>query len=81
MLKKIIKVGNSLAVTLPAQFVKDANLKVGNNLSVEISPQNKALVLREKSAKYAVTGTKELNKWYKSFSTTNQKMLKELAEK
>ena len=32
--QKIIKVGNSLAVTIPASFVKDGNLAVGDEVLV-----------------------------------------------
>jgi len=33
--KKIIKVGNSAAVMLPASFVKEGNLKIGDEVIVE----------------------------------------------
>jgi antitoxin component of MazEF toxin-antitoxin module len=33
--KKIIKVGNSAAVILPASFVKESNLKIGDEVIVE----------------------------------------------
>jgi antitoxin component of MazEF toxin-antitoxin module len=35
MKQKIIKVGNSAAVTLPASFVREGNLKVGSEVLVE----------------------------------------------
>ncbi len=81
MLKKIIKVGNSLAVTLPAQFVKETNLKAGNELYIETNSENKTILLRDKRAKYTVSSTTELNEWYKGFSKSNDGFLKELANK
>ncbi len=36
MAEKIIKTGNSSAVTLPAKFVKDLGLKVGDPVEVEV---------------------------------------------
>ena len=34
-MKKIIKVGNSAAVILPASFIKEGNLKIGDEVIVE----------------------------------------------
>ncbi|NIT04513.1 AbrB/MazE/SpoVT family DNA-binding domain-containing protein [Candidatus Saccharibacteria bacterium] len=36
MAEKIIKTGNSAAVTLPARFVKDLNLRIGDPVEVEM---------------------------------------------
>lgn len=36
MAEKIIKTGNSAAVTLPAKFVRDLNLKIGDQVEVRI---------------------------------------------
>lgn len=36
MAEKIIKTGNSAAVTLPAKFMKDLNLKIGDPVEVKI---------------------------------------------
>lgn len=38
MIQKVIKVGNSLAVTIPQKEVKEKNLKVGDSLSFTIEP-------------------------------------------
>lgn len=38
MIQKVIKVGNSLAVTIPQKEVKERNLKVGDSLSFTIEP-------------------------------------------
>lgn len=37
MAEKIIKTGNSAAVTLPAKFMKDLNLKIGDPVKVKIN--------------------------------------------
>ena len=36
MAEKIIKTGNSAAVTIPAKFMKDLNLKIGDPVKVKI---------------------------------------------
>jgi len=36
MAEKIIKTGNSAAVTLPAKFIKDLNLKIGDPVEVKV---------------------------------------------
>lgn len=36
MAEKIIKTGNSAAVTLPAKFMRDLNLKIGDSVEVEM---------------------------------------------
>ena len=38
MIQKIIRVGNSLAVTIPQKEVKEKNLKAGDSLSFSIEP-------------------------------------------
>ena len=40
MAEKIIKTGNSAAVTLPAKFVRSLNLKVGDSVKVKIDYVN-----------------------------------------
>lgn len=37
--KKIIKTGNSLAITIPADFVHALGLKAGQMVSVEVKPE------------------------------------------
>jgi len=37
--KKIIKVGNSAAVILPSSFIKEGNLKIGDEVIVETIPR------------------------------------------
>lgn len=46
MAKKIIKTGNSAAVTIPAKFMKDLNLKIGDSVEVEIDYVRGAITFR-----------------------------------
>lgn len=51
--QKIIKTGNSLAVTIPSQFVQAIGIKSGQSVSVKIEPENGRVV-------YTFSGTKQL---------------------
>jgi antitoxin component of MazEF toxin-antitoxin module len=51
--QKIIKTGNSLAVTIPSFFVKSVGVKVGQEVEVELSPETGKMI-------YSFTGTKQL---------------------
>ena len=37
--QKIIKTGNSLAVTIPSDFVKTIGIKAGQNVTVKVNPE------------------------------------------
>jgi len=51
--QKIIKTGNSLAVTIPSFFVKSVGVKIGQEVEVELSPETGKMI-------YSFTGTKQL---------------------
>ena len=45
MKQKIIKAGNSLAVTIPSKFAKDIGIRLGDSVSVIARPENGQLIL------------------------------------
>jgi antitoxin component of MazEF toxin-antitoxin module len=49
--KEIIKVGNSAAVMLPASFVKEGNLKIGDEVIVETMARYQAAMIKPKKIK------------------------------
>ncbi len=53
MAQKVIKTGNSAAVTLPADFVKDLGIRIGDPVKVKLDPENNKIV-------YLFSGTKQL---------------------
>jgi antitoxin component of MazEF toxin-antitoxin module len=53
MAQKVIKTGNSAAVTLPADFVKDLGIRIGDPVKVKLDPENNKVV-------YIFSGTKQL---------------------
>ncbi len=46
MKRKLLKVGNSLAVTLPQEIVKELNLKAGLEVDATIDPRTGSFVVR-----------------------------------
>ena len=46
MERKIVQIGSSLAVTLPAEVVKEFKLKKGHTVDVSIHPQSGAVTIR-----------------------------------
>ena len=42
--QKIIKTGNSLAVTIPADFVKSIGIKAGEEVKVEVEPEKGRII-------------------------------------
>lgn len=51
--QKIIKTGNSLAVTIPSEFAKMVGIKAGQDVVVKIEPETGQVT-------YTFTGTKQL---------------------
>lgn len=51
--QKIIKTGNSLAVTIPSQFAKTVGIKAGQEVLVKIEPETGKVI-------YSFSGTKQL---------------------
>ena len=46
MNRKLVQVGGSLAVTLPAEVVKDFRLKKGQDVDVSVHPSTGAVTIR-----------------------------------
>jgi antitoxin component of MazEF toxin-antitoxin module len=46
MAEKIIKTGNSAAVTIPARFMRDLNLKIGDPVEVRIDYEKGEITFR-----------------------------------
>ena len=72
MIQKIIRVGNSVAVTIPPSFIKEKKLKVGDEVQVDVEPITKVK---------RTTLTPEFIKWVDKYIENNRPALKELASK
>lgn len=78
ILKNILKVGNSLGVLLPNDFVKEHKLKAGDKIA--ITQQNGVITYSpnfEVNPKNKITA--EFNKWLKSTMDEDKEILNELA--
>jgi antitoxin component of MazEF toxin-antitoxin module len=73
MTRKLVQIGSSLAVTLPAEVVKDFKLKKGQTVEVSVHPTTGAVTIRP-GIKYAEGG-----KTTKRFRATVEKLLEERA--
>jgi antitoxin component of MazEF toxin-antitoxin module len=83
MLQKIIQVGNSYAVTIPKDFVREAKLKSGQTIRVETDIDFATLTVQPLRASRAERGslTPEFLSWLKKFNAKYKYALKELAKK
>jgi len=79
MKQKIIKVGNSAAITLPASFVREAGLSVGSEVIVEPNTTYNVLFVKPKNSSYKTKITPEFKEWLDGFIKKNTPLLKKLA--
>ncbi len=80
MQQKIIKVGNSLALTIPSSFVKERKLKPGQKVFIHIDADRDMIFIRSK--KRGVSGiTPEFKKWLDMFIDSHAYTLRQLANK
>lgn len=69
MVQKIIKVGNSAAVTIPKSFMKEAGWKIGDEVVVKGNSKKRALLIQT-----------ELMQWLDEFTEKHKDFIKELAK-
>lgn len=80
MTQKILKVGNSYALTIPSSFVKELGLKAGDLLQIEANAgQNRLTVTHTKEENRL--DTPEVKEWLESFNKKYKKGLTELAKR
>ena len=82
MTQKIIQVGNSLAVTIPSDFVREVKLKAGQNIRVDEDLETKTITLQPINADIKSGSiTPEFLNWLKKFNAKYKDVLKELSKK
>ena len=79
MIQKIIRVGNSAALTLPKGFLDEAGLQVGDEMMVETNHQAKAVYAKPVSDRAKLNLTPEFYNWLDTISQKYEKTIKELA--
>lgn len=77
MLQKVIKVGNSAAVTIPKYFLNSAKIKIGDKVFTEFDEETNMIFVSPKSFKGI---TPEFVRWTKDYINKNRKALEELAK-
>lgn len=80
MEQTVMQVGNSLAVTLPKQFVNGKKLKAGQKVLVDADLDLSMVQIRTKNSK-ASTVTPEFKKWLDGFNARYKTALTQLAKK
>jgi len=80
MIQKIIKVGNSAAVTIPKSFLKKSGWAVGDELVVEGDAQTKLLLVKEKGSSYNTKITPEFKQWLDEIGNKYADVIKALAK-
>jgi antitoxin component of MazEF toxin-antitoxin module len=79
--KKILRVGDSAAITLPSKFVREVRWKPGQEVLVETDARTETIVVR--SAKRAGAGriSPAFATWVEEFIDQHRTLLKELARR
>jgi len=72
MIQKIIRVGNSAAISIPKKVLEEKNLKIGDLAEVDI---------QSKKAQKKIALTPEFLKWVDKYIAHNRPALNELASK
>ena len=72
MIQKIIRVGNSAAVTIPQSIIKEKKLRVGDEVQVDVEPVRKTK---------GTTLTPEFIKWVDKYIENNRPALEDLASR
>jgi bifunctional DNA-binding transcriptional regulator/antitoxin component of YhaV-PrlF toxin-antitoxin module len=82
MLQKVIRVGNSYAVTIPRGFVDEIKLKAGQKVRVEEDVELETLTVQPLRVNLKHGGlTPEFLTWLKKFNAKYKDALLELAKK
>lgn len=79
--QNIIQVGNSLAVTIPADFAKKKNYRAGQKVAVETDMVSDTLLIRPASRAVKSSLTPEFYAWLNAISKKYEKTIKELAHR
>ncbi len=77
MIQKVLKVGDSAAVTIPKQSLKGLGLKIGDRVRVEIDEQKRKVLIEPEVARI----DKELMGWTQKFIKRYRPALEALAKK
>jgi len=77
--QKIIKVGNSAAITIPKEFLDESGLKVGDEIAVEANGKLKSIYAKPQKMSDQAALTPEFKEWLDKFTEEYKPILKKLA--
>lgn len=81
MVQKIIKVGNSFALTIPKSFIDETGFKAGDELFVQQDIKNKAILITIKDNVSRMKLSPELFTWLDTIENKYSDAIKQLAHK
>lgn len=64
-MQKVLQTGNSLAVVIPAQFIKDLGIRRGDNVNVVTLPEKSEMVVKFTQSKQLPLELSPKNKYKK----------------
>lgn len=79
MTQKIIRIGNSGGMLLPAEFLKEAGFKIGDEIAVEYNSATKTFFGKPKKFGDKNTLTPEFKEWLDNILEEYEPILKKLA--
>ncbi|PIQ73483.1 hypothetical protein COV58_02300 [Candidatus Roizmanbacteria bacterium CG11_big_fil_rev_8_21_14_0_20_36_8] len=79
MIQTIIKVGNSLAVTLPAQFIRNSGWKAGDKIQIQHDAEKKMALITPKNDEIKTHLTPEFFEWLEKTSEKYKDAIVELS--
>ena len=79
MIQKIIKVGNSAALTIPREFLQESGLKIGDEMAVAVNSRMKMVLAKPKSEAQKTSLTPEFKEWLDNFIKDYRPVLEKLA--
>ena len=79
--QKLYKNGNSVAVTIPKEYLNDLNLRDGSQVVVEKDPNTQTIIISKKTSRVQSSITPKFLNWLESFNKQYGPALKELANR
>lgn len=80
MTQKIVRVGNSAAITIPKDFLELINLQIGDEVDVQSDKDMRVMIIKPTGSSAMTNITPEFKNWLDSFMVENHDVLKELAQ-
>jgi putative addiction module antidote len=81
MIHKILKVGDSAAVTIPKQVLKDMGVKIGDRVTVNYVADKKSVTIESLNKEHAYPISREFHGMVKEFITRYKPALDELSKR